>query len=57
MVCLRGGMTTSVALESIIEPHKLQQLADGEAIYSYRGVNWLGEPTPYYKENERVNHK
>ena len=47
-----GSTTTSVSLESIIEPHKLQQLADGEAIYSYRGVNWLGEPTPYYKESE-----
>lgn len=46
-----GSVTTSVALESIIEPHKLQQLADGEAVYSYRGVHWLGEPTPYYKEN------
>ena len=47
---LEGSVTTSIALESIIDPHELQQLEDGEAIYSYRGANWLGEPTPYYKE-------
>jgi len=48
------GATSNSDLESIIEPHEIQQLEMGVALYSYRGNNWIGEATPYYKEGELI---
>lgn len=53
---LENNVTTSVTMESIIEPHEFQKLAVGEAVYSYRGVNWVGLPTPHYQEIEQFNY-
>ena len=51
----KDGATSSSELESIIEPHEIQQLEMGVALYSYRGINWLGDATPYYKDESCLN--
>ncbi len=50
-----GSRTASSSeVEAVIEPHEIQQLEMGVALYSYRGNNWIGEATPYYKESELI---
>lgn len=45
-----SSTTKSIDTEFVIEPHKIQQLKMGEALYSYQGKNWMGYATPYYKQ-------
>lgn len=44
--------TKSIDTEFVIEPHEIQQLKMGMALYSYQGKNWMGYAKPYYKEEE-----
>ncbi len=49
--------TKSIDSEFVIEPHEIQQLKMGMALYSYQGKNWMGYAKPYYqeeKENEQL---
>ena len=39
-------------LENVIEPHEIMQLEMGKALYSFQGKNWIGDATPYYKDNQ-----
>lgn len=49
-----SSVTRSIDTEFIIEPHKIQQLEMGQALYSYQGKNWLGHATPYYEEPQNA---
>lgn len=47
-----SSITRSIDTEFVIEPHKIQQLEMGQALYSYQGQSWLGHATPYYHEEQ-----
>lgn len=44
--------TRSIDTERVIEPHQIQQLEMGMALYSYQGKSWIGHATPYYHEKQ-----